>query len=356
MQVSVIDRRLSPLCYLPNGKLVCYRDGRILVYEGDAEECSFPIPVSTKERLLGKCRITYRFFRLGIRSAVALNDKTIIIALGDCLYEVDVQNGRVSEGHQLEAHVRPLFFSTVQRIEGFEDGIYFGSYIGDLAKIAMHIYKRVGEDRWEAVYTFPKCSINHVHNIIPDPYRNCLWVMTGDFDDAAALWKAEKGFEHVERVLCGNQRYRGCVGFALPEGLLYATDSPFQDNYIQLLKPDMTIQTLSNLDGSCIYGTKWGEDYVFESSVEPDGIYKNMLDVAFHWKKGSGIKNRYTHLYVGNLENGFKEVYKLKKDWWPFIFRFAAFIFPSGDTKGSAQYFQPIATSRNDLSLMKLSQ
>lgn len=55
------------------------------------------------------------------------------------------------------------------------------------------------------VYTFPQGVISHVHNIIADPYRQCLWFFTGDFDDAAAIWKVTNGFKKVERVVYGDQ-------------------------------------------------------------------------------------------------------------------------------------------------------
>lgn len=31
--VNVIDKSLSPLCYLPSGRLVCYRYGHVLIIE-----------------------------------------------------------------------------------------------------------------------------------------------------------------------------------------------------------------------------------------------------------------------------------------------------------------------------------
>ena len=132
--------------------------------------------------------------------------------------------------------------------------------------------------------------------------------MTGDFGEAAALWKAEYGFNIVERVLSGNQKYIGCVGFALPEGLLYPTDSPLDNNYIQLLRQEKTIEKILPIDGSCIYGCRWGKDFIFESTVEPDGIYKNLIDFLFRWKKDPGIKDSYSHLLCWQYCRRFQRV------------------------------------------------
>lgn len=51
----------------------------------------------------------------------------------------------------------------------------------------------------------------------------------------------------------------------LPEGLLYATDSPVDKDYIFLLNPESgALKEIMQIAGSCIYGCKWKDRYVFE--------------------------------------------------------------------------------------------
>lgn len=97
-------------------------------------------------------------------------------------------------------------------------------------------------------------------------------------------------------------------GFALPEGLLYPTDSPLDNNYIQLLRQEKTIEKILPIDGSCIYSCHWGKDFIFESTVEPDGIYKNLIDFLFRWKKDPGIKDSYSHLLCWQYCRRFQRV------------------------------------------------
>ena len=237
---------------------------------------------------------------------------------------------------------------------GFQDGIYFGGYLGNMDKNPVNVYHRVGEDKWEMVYTFPKGAINHVHAIVSDPYRNCLWIFTGDFDDSAAIWKVTDGFKKVERVACNDQKYRGCVVFVLPEGLLYATDAPFADDYIYLMDPETNeVKEICPIDGSCIYGCQWKDKYVFSSTVEGDGRNTSKMEFLFGRKRGAGIKDDFVHMYCGNLKDGFRKIFKERKDGMPYYtFQFGVFKFPYGINNSDVLYFQPVATKKNDLCLM----
>lgn len=337
---------------MPDGRLLCYKKGAVLVLKDNKIDKIVPIPINTKERLLGWSRLMSRLFRFGVRSSIALDNETAILNIGNSLFELDVESGKLSTGWYCGDRIRPLVLTKVEDISGFDNGIYFGGYIHNFEKNPVNIYKRNGFDDWGVVYTFPKGTINHVHNIIPDPFHDCLWVMTGDFEESAAIWRVEDRFNKVECFVSGNQKYRGCVAFATQEGLLYATDAPFAQNNVYLLKDDRTVINVCDLSGSCIYGSQWNNNYVFSTVVEPDGRNETMLRLFFGWKRGQGIKDNNARIYNGNLNEGFKEIYKLKKDVLPFIFQFAAFKLPSGKNNTNTLLFQPVATMKNDMELI----
>lgn len=355
--ITRISSKTTPLCFLSDGLLLCYRRGSIIGIRAGKEKCSFPITLGRKERLLGWSRLASRLFRFGVRTAITIDENRVIFSIGNRLFELDTLNGKISKGWDCGAGIRPLVFSEVNSIDGFDDGIYFGAYLSNREKKPVSIFHRTGEDQWNVVYTFPDGAINHIHNIIPDPYRNCLWVFTGDFGKAAAIWKVTDNFNNVERLASNNQKYRACVVYALSEGLLYATDAPFADDYVYLLDTDtFEVKEVFPIHGSCIYGCKWGNDYVFSSTVEGDGRSMSRLDFLFSRKRGAGIKDNYVHLYLGNLDNGFKEVYKEEKDCMPFYtFQFGVFKFPTGPNNSETLYFQPVATKNNDYVLMALN-
>ena len=339
---------------MPDGKLVCYQRGDIVVYDNDIELQRISLFKNKKERLLGRSKLISRFLRLGIRSAVAVNDSLVILSIGNRLYEMNIIDGEISKGFSCGEGVRPLSFASANNVRSIDDGIYFGGYVRNFEKRPVKVYHRIGMDVWETVYTFSQNEINHVHAIIPDNYRHCLWIFTGDFGESAAIWKVTDGFKKIERIVCNDQRWRSCVGFAIPDGLLYATDAPFAKNHIYLLKDDETLEIVGDISGSCIYGCQWKNKYVFSTAVEADGRNETMLRLLFGWKRGGGIQDAFSRIYVGDERNGFSEIHKEKKDFLPFIFQFGVIKFPTGVNNGDSLYFQPVATQKNDLDLMAL--
>ena len=191
-KVKRIAKRTMPLCFMPDGRLVCYRKGYIVEMVDGKEVRSISIPISLKEKIWGCSKLATRFFRLGIRAVEVLDNEHIILSRGNNLYELDLSKGIMSDGWFCGEGVRPLQFTKVEGVDGFTDGIYFGGYLGNMEKKPVHVYRRIGVDQWVKVYTFPQGTINHVHNIVADAFRKCLWIFTGDFDESAAIWKISR--------------------------------------------------------------------------------------------------------------------------------------------------------------------
>ena len=355
MKTKIIGKNTTPLCFLPDGRLLSYHRGKVGIQKSGKTEKRISIPISLMERIWGNSRLISRLLRFGVRAAVAIDSEHTLVSIGKSIYELDLDNGIVSKGWHFNERIRPLIFSEVVGVDGFQDGIYFGGYLVNMGKKPVNIYKRTGKDQWDSVYTFPQGTINHVHNIVADKYRQCLWIFTGDYDESAAIWKVTENFQKVERVVCNNQKYRGCVVFVLPEGLLYATDAPYADNYIYLLDPlTYEAKPVFPIDGSCIYGCQWKDKYVFSSTVEGDGRTSGGIKLFYHGDKGVGIKDDYVHMYYGGLNSGFEEIYKEKKDRMSFFFQLGVFKFPYGKNDSDSLYFQPMATNKNDLKLMEI--
>lgn len=356
--VNVIGKGLSPLCYLPSGRLVCYRYGHVLIFEDSRIVKTLYVFNSKKECILGRCRYLYRLLRMGVRAALALDENVVLLSVGNKILELDLEDGTLSDGYFCGEGIRPLIFTQVVGVSSIDSGIYFGGYLGNRTKAPVFVYKRTGKDKWEVVYVFPQGTINHVHTIVSDSFRDCLWIFTGDFDEASAIWKVTDNFQRVECVCSNDQKYRGCVVFALPEGLLYATDAPFAEDYIYLMNPvNFSVKTIAPISGSCIYGCQWKDKYVFSSTVEGDGRNTSRLEFYFGRKRGGGIKDEYVHMFCGNLDEGFKEIYKEKKDCMPYYtFQFGVFKFPYGTNNTDKLYFQPVATKANDLKLVEINE
>src|SRR5690606_24197021 len=131
-----------------------------------------------------------------------------------------------------------------------------------------------------------------IHNLIPDRFRDCVWILAGDFDDSAAIYKATENFNKIEKIVSGHQEYRSCVAFPVEQGLLYATDSQFEQNSIRLLKEDTNKKWISEplhyINGSCIFGALINNEYYFSTAVEAVNS-GNKFQILLRNRRGPGI-------------------------------------------------------------------
>ncbi len=354
-----LKKRLQPLCYLENGRLLAYRFS--VFYILDATHFSiiqkYSVNLGFKEKYLSRIKLIYRFLRLGIRNATLINREVVAVFVNKQFYELNLSKMELIAGFVPEPGVRALNISAINDIAGFDNMLVFGGYLSNPEKKSVHIYKRTDIDNWEIIYTFPAGTINHIHNIIPDAENSCVWIFTGDFDKAAAIWQATDNFSKVECVFSDNQMYRGCVAFPLNQGILYATDAPFAQNAIRFLKKEnnkWTSELISDINGSCIYGCKVNDQYVFSTAVEPNGRNMNVLRCLFSWKRGEGIKHPYSYIYAGNMNAGFRIIYQVRKDSWPFIFQFGVLKFPGEMNNTNYVIAEHIATRKYDCSAVAI--
>ena len=190
----------------------------------------------------------------------------------------------------------------------------------------------------------------------PPSARVCE-ILTGDFENSSAIWIAENNFNKVYPVLRGKQDYRSCVAFPTKEGLLYGTDSQFQQNSIRLLYKDTNWNTrkIFDVNGPIIYGSKIKDDFCFSTSVEGESSNKGKVLQYFDTKKGKGVITNYSHIIKGNLNDGFEVVYKNKKDIYPFIlFQFGTVIFPTGENNSDSVFFNVNALKNHDQSIVEI--
>ncbi len=343
----------APLLFLHNGTLLAYKYSTLYILDSDilAVLRKLPLPLGWREKWLARIRIVFRILRLGVRNAVQIDEENVLLFVNKRFYEVNLRTGELTDGFVPPKGARVLNVTEVIGVEGFDDSLLFGAYFSPFSKQEVPIYRRVSATEWQTMFTFLASEVNHIHNIVPDRVNQCLWILTGDFGDAAAIWMARDNFRSVERVMSGSQEARSCVAFSVDEKLVYATDSPFsRDSICVLEKVDGKWQSrkLVDIAGSCIYGCRWGDKFVFSTTVEPDGRVSG-LRALFSRKRGAGIMDQYCHLYIGNLENGFKDVYLVEKDNWPYpLCQFGTLQFPSGRNNTNKLLVYHMATKQYD--------
>lgn len=337
-KIAFKKKNWKPLCHI-NEKVLIFNKGKFLLLNLNNYETEL-IYEFKEEALYGyffKSRILTRLFRLEPRAVLKINQGNILIPLKGKIYHLDIETKKLEEVHQFRREMSaPLNMTKIENISGINRMYCYGEYFSNSEKDEVRIWgcKNEDYDEWQEVYRFKKGEINHIHEIVPDPYKDRIWILTGDYEDSAGIWFTDDGFQTVERYLNGKQKYRSCVAFATPKGLIYATDTPLEENHIYYLTAGKNIEKIHNLEGSSIYGTKIKNDYFFSTTVEghSDGTEGRFNILSY--KRGKGIKSWYSELVIGNPKEGFKCIGRFKKDIWPMgLMQFGTIMFPSGDNQ-----------------------
>jgi len=360
MKIDKNIYKFYPILVFGDSSLVGFHKGTFYKYhiEHQLIEKICQLKLSLKETLIHNNRLLSRLFRRVNFTSVKWGDD-ILLAYNKTLFRLDLNKGTIHSIGTLNRGKRPLNMIHVEN-QNFSKGIYFGEYFNNKNKTPVHIYhlNEIGDIK--IVFTFSKGLINHVHSLIEDKKNNCIWILTGDFGNAAAIWRAEDNFSIVTPIASGSQDYRACIISPVVQGMLYATDSPLVNNSVRLLtnKNDKWIsEKLFDVNGSVIYGFE-SDDYLFISTtVESNGIYKSKLDSYISRKKGNGIKDYYSYVYkINKITFEYQIIYKQKKDIFPFVFfQFGALIFPNGYWTSRTIPVFHVATVKNDLRTVLLN-
>lgn len=303
------------------GRYISYRRGRLYISD-DLKRFSFlcRIPMSNIQHLFACFRITSRFFRLYPRAVETINEHCFIFGFQGKIYNVDIDRGSIVCEHEFPFPMKtPLSFTKIDGLSGFDNCIIYGEYHANLQKREMSVYAR-RNGIWSVVYSFSPYDILHIHGFCVDRHNNRVLMLTGDKDHESGIYEIKDNFKHVKPVVIGSQKYRSCVAFVDGDSVVYATDTPLEQNAIYRLDNSGLVEKLFDMPGPTIYGTMVERNderiFVFATSVEPDSRITGKRYLVTN-KLGPGVKERYCHIIAGNTSSGFKTLIRLKKDWLP---------------------------------------
>jgi len=350
MKFNNLFKRIKPHFFY-NDKIICSSNNQIIeIDENYNKRYIVKLNISFLEKIIFKSNYLSRLLRLGIRSSIHFKD-IFFFSFKKKIYSYDVKNNILSVEHKFRRGRGPLSYTCLENIDNFDDGLIFGEYFGNNSRDEVHIYKRKKNSEWEIIYTFKKGSINHIHSIVVDKIRNCLWILAGDFDHSSSIWKVEKNFKTIQRVAYGKQIYRSCFAYPTKEGLIYATDTQLETNSIRLLKidgKDIKSEEIHKINGTCIYGCELKDYLVFSTSTEPTHHATNKLYLYFDNRPGIGIlKNRSEILLFNKKDYSLKNISSFDKDFLPYgLFGLGTIMFPS-DSKNNNTLYAFLSGSKN---------
>jgi len=358
-KLTILTKRHKPLCRIKE-RVLTYHLGAIYSFDAKTriKNKLVVLPASKIMLLMGRFRIFERIFRLEPRTAVELQDDEVLVSHFGAIYRINTNTKTIYCEHKYRKGMNnPLTLTKIEGIKGFDDCIVYGEYFGNKSKDAVAIYARsISKNEWDKVFEFPQNTINHIHAILPDPYREGVIILTGDDNEGSGIWLAKKGFKEVVPILTGSQKYRSCCAFPIQDGILYATDTPIEQNYIILAKETndgWETQKISDLKGSCIYCAQIGEIYIFSSTVEPDSR-QNGLRYLLSYRLGAGIEGWNSQLIAGTVREGFKSIASFRKDLFPMtLCQFGSVIFCSGRNEHEV-FAYPVSVFSYDSRMIKI--
>lgn len=170
--------------------------------------------------------------------------------------------------HPIARGTRPLHIAAVPG-----GTLYWGEYFDNAARDEVHIYVSTDAgSSWSVAHTFPRATIRHVHNIVPDRWGECLWILTGDYGDECRILRASYDFSKVEIVMKGNQQARAVAAVPTERGLYFSSDTPLEPNHIYCLDHEGALTQIAPLSSSSIYGCRVGSRIFFSTMVEPSPV------------------------------------------------------------------------------------
>ena len=250
--------------------------------DGDFESVArFDAPLW--RRVTSRARLTSRLVRDGFHALAVDASGALIGAVPGAIVTCAVGEKSFRVTHEITRGTRPLNLCTTPGGK-----LFWGEYFDNAARDAVNIYVSGDAGQtWQVAYMFAKGAVRHIHNIVYDPWRDCLWILTGDYGDECRILRASVDLTEMRTVVSGNQQARAVAFIPAEDGLYFSTDTPLEQNYICRLSDNGHITRLAEISSSSIYGCRTRGGMFFSTMVEPSGVNRDQNVRLFHSRDGA---------------------------------------------------------------------
>jgi hypothetical protein len=281
-------------------------------------------------RFSAQNRLAARLFRDGFHALAVLSSGSLVAAVPGAIVTLRPREAEFRRTHTITRGTRPLHITAVPG-----GAVFWGEYFDNAARDPVHIYGSTDSGAsWSIVYSFPKGTIRHVHNIVHDPWENCLWGLTGDYGDECRILRAACDFSRIETVLQGNQQARAVALVPMEDGLYFSSDTPLESNFIYRLDRRGALSRLAPISSSSIYGCRVGEHVFFSTMVEPSEVNRD-----------SNVR-----VYGGRGGESWEPLFAWKKDRWPIgLFQYGNAFLPDGNNTTAFLALTTVGVETDDM-------
>jgi hypothetical protein len=304
----------------PNHRVWASQGYDIFVSEdmGQTFQLRATCPASFSRRCLSRWRPAARGLRAGILSLLPLPDENLLVVVRGRILHYDSSSERF-----VPVLERP---GRTMKVTGTSDGlVYAGEYFYNAEREPVHIYVSRDQGRtWSVAYTFPARSIRHVHAITNDPLRQGLLVLTGDLDHESKVLFTSDGFKTLQVLTGGGQGSRAVGIVPMANGFYLPTDTPFEQNYVQFLSKDGSLERRCPIAGSCLATCQVGDWAFFGTAVEPSPV--NRDSCAALYGTSDGVEWRVIARWPVDMWSGPTRIQAV-------LFQMARVVLPSGENR-----------------------
>jgi len=315
--------RLSPVAAYPGMRVLAWagdilyasRRYQLLCSKATDSGCDWQVVGSFRpawwRTVTSATRLGFRLVRDGFHALAVLPDRTLVGAVPGAIVTLAKGQKELRASHRITRGTRPLHITATP-----EGRVYWGEYFDNAARDEVHIYgSQDSGASWDVLYTFAKGSIRHVHNVVYDEWERCLWVLTGDYGDECRILRASCDFRSVEVVMSGNQQARAVALVPTRSALYFATDTPLEQNFIYRMDRRGSLDRITSLTGSSIYGCGVNDAVFFSTMVEPS----------------AANPDRNVRVFGGTPETGWQSLLSWPKDRWSMrFFQYGNAFLPDG--------------------------
>jgi hypothetical protein len=288
-----------------------------------------------KRRISVTNRLTTRLFRDGFHALAVLPSGSLVAAVPGAIVTLAPGETHFRQTHAISRGTRPLHITAVP-----SGAVYWGEYFDNAARDEVHIYASSDQGQtWQVAYTFPKGAIRHIHNIVHDPWGDCLWIFTGDYGDECRILRATCDLTQIDIVLQGNQQARAVAAVPTENAIYFSSDTPLESNYIYRLDRQGKLSRLAGISSSSIYGGRVGSHVFFSTMVEPSEVNRD----------------RNVRIYSAEVssDESWQPLLAWPKDVWPrSLFQYGNAFLPDGTNTTRYLAVSTIAVKSNDQTTM----
>ena len=272
----------------------------------------------------------FRLLRDGFHGLAVLPTGYLAAAVPGAIVTLAPGETKFRATHKITRGTRPLHIA----VNGSGE-LFWGEYFDNRLREEVHIYKSSDHgESWQIAYTFPRRSIRHVHNIVYDRWGNCLWILTGDAGSECQILRASCNLSKVETVLSGNQQSRAVAMVPTADAVYFASDTPFETNFVHRLERNGKVSELGSVSSSAIYGCRVGEAMFFATMVEPS----------------EANRDHHVRIFGSADGNRFESLLRWPKDGWHMRwFQYGNARLPDGDNNTRFLAVSTIAVQGADL-------